>query len=469
MIEDDYDAYPYQARAQAESHVSRLALLATLWSLSPTPPSRCRVLEIGCADGGNLIPMAAEAPESSFVGVDLSLKQIAAARDRAERWSVKNIQFLHADATTLPDDLGQFDYVIMHGVYSWVPEPVQARLLKVVAARLRPHGVAYVSYDTLPGWHGQRVVRDFVLRHAAHESPEELAQSARALIQFLGSAVDPDTAYGRSIQARCEALLGASGQYLIHGLLSAEHHPCYFLDFLEAAQRWGLVYLADADPRSLSTDTLHPSGRRAIAQVPGTWLDHEEIRDVLTERSFRRSLLVHGEGASRRDLDHTAIEGMHVASRGGPSIGDPMWDAALGVLAAVWPSSIPVATWLDQTENLVGHGLRAALYARALAAFAAGILELRLTPVAACRVAGERPCASRWARAAARDGVGVTDLRHQPRELPELMRVVLAACDGQTSRLGLASAARAAGLGMVHPEQIDAALAGLAARSLLIA
>jgi len=66
-----YDEVPYESQSFPQSHPNRLATLGRLFGLSPAPVAQCRVLELGCASGGNLIPMAYHLPESEFVGLDL--------------------------------------------------------------------------------------------------------------------------------------------------------------------------------------------------------------------------------------------------------------------------------------------------------------------------------------------------------------------------------------------------------------
>src|ERR1700712_5467051 len=146
-----YDAVLYPARAFVQTHPDRLATLATLFGLSPAPPGDCRVLELGCGAGGNLLPMAAGLPGSTFVGIDTSRRAIERARAQTDSLGVGNVAFAEVSIEDYEPPAGGVDYVIAHGVYSWVPEHVRERLLALCAAALSPHGVAYVSYNALPG------------------------------------------------------------------------------------------------------------------------------------------------------------------------------------------------------------------------------------------------------------------------------------------------------------------------------
>ena len=97
------------------------------------------------------------------------------------------------------EDFGRFDYVICHGVYSWVPEAVQDRILEICARNLTPDGVAYVSYNTYPGWHARGLARDLMGFHVRRiAAAKARATEARAILEDMVRVLpDPDSAYGR--------------------------------------------------------------------------------------------------------------------------------------------------------------------------------------------------------------------------------------------------------------------------------
>src|SRR5688572_8322402 len=126
-----YDIIPYQSDPFPQTHPGVLATIGILFGMQTVPVEKCRVLEIACAGGGNLIPMALELPGSEFVGIDLSARQIKQAKETAEQVGLKNIRFEKKDILELNEDFGKFDYIIAHGVYSWVPNAVADRILEV--------------------------------------------------------------------------------------------------------------------------------------------------------------------------------------------------------------------------------------------------------------------------------------------------------------------------------------------------
>ena len=164
-----YDALPYTTRPRRATHPDTLATHAVLLGMAPAPVDRCRVLELGCGTGGNLVPMAATLPQSRFVGIDLSAVQVAEADRTARALGLSNVEFRAASILDVDAGWGAFDYVVCHGVYSWVPPRVQDAILAVCGRHLAPRGVAYVSYNTYPGWYARAAARDamlFVARRA---------------------------------------------------------------------------------------------------------------------------------------------------------------------------------------------------------------------------------------------------------------------------------------------------------------
>ena len=165
-----YEQLPYESNPFFESHPRRLQTIAYLAGLNPPALENCRVLELGCAGGGNLIPAAESLPHATFTGIDLAPNQIADGNKIIHAIGLKNIHLRALSLTDLPADFGQFDYIIAHGLYSWVPPDVQHRILEICKTHLSPNGVAYISYNTYPGWRMREVMRELLLYGQAHLS-----------------------------------------------------------------------------------------------------------------------------------------------------------------------------------------------------------------------------------------------------------------------------------------------------------
>ncbi len=177
-----YSNYPY-----AQTHPDRLATVAALHGLPSPDPATARVLEIGCGAGGNLLAMAVATPGIRALGIDLASEPIAEGRAAIEQVGISNVQLRQGDVSDLRDGgLGEFDYVIAHGVYAWVPESVREDLLAAIHAHLAADGLAYVSYNANPGGYMRRALRDAGLWFAG-DAPAgvERAERARGLYRFL--------------------------------------------------------------------------------------------------------------------------------------------------------------------------------------------------------------------------------------------------------------------------------------------
>src|ERR1700693_2505117 len=159
-----HDAVMYPGSPFSQTHPDRLATIAALYGFPAAPPERCRVLELGCGDGGNLIPMAYLLPGSTFLGLDSAGAGGTRGREQIAALGLTNVTLLHVYLLEA-SNLGTYDYVIAHGVYSWVPPSVQERVLAIASEVLAPNGVAYVSYNALPGGHVRNAMRQMMLWH----------------------------------------------------------------------------------------------------------------------------------------------------------------------------------------------------------------------------------------------------------------------------------------------------------------
>ena len=299
-----YDDLPYPSNPFPRTHPDHLASIATLFDLSPVPADECRLLELGCASGGNLIPMAVAFPGSRFVGVDYSETQIEQGRKTVAALGLKNIELRHASILDVDESYGPFDYVICHGVYSWVPEEVQEGILRVLRDRLTEHGVGYVSYNTFPGWHMRGMIRDMMCYHVSRHRdlpPLGRVAQARGLLNFLARSVQNEqSAYSLLLKHELETLQKHSDSYLFHEHLEEVNQPLYFHQFMERASAHGLQYVWEARPHSpmqlLSTQT-----RETLDRIATDLIDLEQNLDFLHNRTFRRTLLCHQGQALHRD------------------------------------------------------------------------------------------------------------------------------------------------------------------------
>jgi SAM-dependent methyltransferase len=199
----DYSLLPYPAMPVTLSEPQHLAALAILFGLDPPDVERASVLELGCASGGNIVPLAARFPRASFCGIDLSQRHIDDGGKRIAELALENISLEQGDLTAL-DPAGQrFDYVICHGVFSWVPRAAQDAIFRICRQVLAPNGMATISYNVLPGWHLRMVIRDLCRRYAGVEgSPLRRVARARAALRQIAEASSETQPYGQLLRLR---------------------------------------------------------------------------------------------------------------------------------------------------------------------------------------------------------------------------------------------------------------------------
>lgn len=288
-----YDALPYDDLVFAVTHPGTLATVAALHGLDAPPLDRCRVLELGCAAGANLMPMALAFPASQFVGLDLSPKQIDRGKEIVSQLAIPNLDLQTRNILEPTSDLEMFDYIIAHGVYSWVPPPVQNRMLDLIHEQLKPNGFAYISYNVYPGWHMREMVRDVLTFHANSGDPATRTAQARGLLAFLHEHLPAqESVYATILRSGAETLREETDSYLFHEYLEADNRPVYFHEFVGRAAAHGLQYLAEAAPQPLAGH-LKPDTIAHLAAMTEDRIRLEQYLDFLRGRAFRRSVLCH--------------------------------------------------------------------------------------------------------------------------------------------------------------------------------
>lgn len=312
-----YDELPYVSHAFPQTHPARLAAIGTIFGLEMPAIETARVLEIGCASGGNIIPLASAYPKATFLGVDLSVTQIDDGKQRIEALGLTNIELRQQDITFFEDPGHRFDYIICHGVYSWVSEPVRHAILDVCSNYLEFRGVAYVSYNVLPGWRPKQIVRDALMAHVGQTSNQrERIARAREFMVFLNQHT-PAGSYGEAVKEGIAQLQKVSDDYLAHEFLELENAPCSFHDFMYMAGQHSLAYLGESDVNMMVPENFGPEAAKSLRMLGGNTLHStENYIDVLTGRTFRQTLLISPAraAATKRNIDHSKIETLHLVA-----------------------------------------------------------------------------------------------------------------------------------------------------------
>lgn len=341
LLQKSYDELPYASHPFPQSAPEHLEAVATLFGLAPTPPATARVLELGCAGGGNIIPFALRHPRARVLGLDLSAVQIGQGRERMRQLGIGNLELRQEDIEDVDASLGRFDYILCHGVYSWVPDAVRQAILRICSAHLAPGGIAYVSYNTYPGWKAREIVRDAMLfRAEAHATPADKIAYARGMLDFLAQMSPEGGLLRKALDEVLPTLQSAGPTYLMHEFLEPCNQPLYFRDFVGSVRARGLDYLADAEPATMFVSNQGAQVAEPLLREAGSdQVLMEQHLDFLTNRSFRQSLLVHA--AQKKDvkyrLDARRMAALHFAWAADPQV------------EASSPAVGPVASAVHQT------------------------------------------------------------------------------------------------------------------------
>lgn len=308
-----YDTMPYPPYSFPATHIGRLGAIGRVFSLPVAAPEHARVLELGCSSGTNLLAMAQLFPNAEFVGIDYSAKQIQDAEAALAATGLTNVRFIEADIANLGEDLGQFDYIITHGIYSWVPNHVKEAILRISQENLKPNGLAYISYNVLPGWRMRGALRDMMLMHTSgiQEMPAKVAQG-KALIKFLAESCSEETPYGKYLRQELELLKNVDDSYIAHDFFEIENDALYFTDFLKAAAAHKLQYLGDAEPSTMVVDNLPAEAAKTLKSLNLNLLATEQYMDFVRNRMFRSTILCHPDVALARNVDPKCLEGLEV-------------------------------------------------------------------------------------------------------------------------------------------------------------
>ncbi len=312
-----HDTFAYPGFPYPETHPDRLAAMAILHGLTPAPVEQCRVLEIACNEGGNLIPMAYAIPMSKFVGFDLARLRIERGQERIRDLGLTNVRIFESDLLDAGSELGQFDYIIAHGLYAWVPEPVRERMMALCGELLAPNGIVFVSYNALPGGHLRKMLREMMLYHVKGiEEPHKRVSESIAFLHFLLESRPEDDAYRLLIQKQLEQMEMRRPELTFHDWLTEAYHPVLFSEFAEHARRHGMQYLSEALLPPM-TDPWYRSEIRSAVEgaAGGDILKQEQVLDFMRGRMFRQTLLCRAERVVRRDFPAEHLRGLLLASQ----------------------------------------------------------------------------------------------------------------------------------------------------------
>lgn len=337
-----YNELPYTSKPFSQTHPGFLQAACSLFDVDTPPIETANILEIGCSFGGNIIPLALQYPKANIIGLDISEKQVSTGKAAIKTMGLKNIQLQQQDVTTYKTPTRHFDYIICHGVYSWVPEPVKAAILQIIADGLTEKGVAIVSYNTYPGWKIREVYRDAMLYRS--QPVDEIREKIRygfGMLDFLKEHLPKQSPWGVAIEQHYQHIREASWSYLAHEYFEVVNEPCYFHEFMHLAQEKALHFVAEADyqnhffpPVAIDDESYQAMKREADGDI----IKLEQLNDFLSNRTFRQTILSRNPGkqnvaAEGVSLQYSTLSALHIqgsfAKKINETTNETIWESTL--------------------------------------------------------------------------------------------------------------------------------------------
>ncbi|WP_167773003.1 class I SAM-dependent methyltransferase [Ramlibacter humi] len=368
---------PAEALPIERSHPDAMALVARLFGLLSAAPATARILEMGCADGGNIVPLAALLPRAQFVGMDTRPNALREAAAFAARVGVRNVTFLPRGLESMPAEIGEFDYIICHEPFSSLPAHVQYLVLQQLKQRLAPNGVGYLSYQC--GGTG-------------HRGPAS-----------------------------------ASGQRPV-----TTDRGLRFTQVADRLMKAGLQYLGEADFVTMLPSNLGTSAEQVIKRVSQRGIvAAEQAMDYLRRRSYRETLVCHGDVRLKRRISvediaplylSAATQEMRSSTPGGAAryqaangayvtTSSPALQHALKILQARYPARLTMRQLMG-TVGPVHEADRTRLAYSIFSACMSGVVSLALSPLPV-GAASSHPVAWSVARDQAVRQRWVSNLQHR--------------------------------------------------------
>lgn len=295
--------FPYTTPATLEAY-------AALVGVSAPNPKTARVLELGATYGGNIISQALFNPDATFVGIELSQEQVEKGNEVIANAGLTNVSLIQSDIASIGSEIGTFDYIIAHGVYSWVDDGVKDALLRLIDEHLAEDGIAYISYNTYPGWHTMDEVRQLMM--FSNRDKTQFNHKEKVLHgKTIGSIVGSQILKYDNLKERNSKFLGAlrsvmqkDEYYVGHDHLEPNNDPVYFYQFNDHLGAHNLAYLCDADltlsmVRSFDADIADTLDKLAL----NDHVAQEQYLDFILDTTFRKSIICKAKHAESVTYD----------------------------------------------------------------------------------------------------------------------------------------------------------------------
>lgn len=425
-----YDTLPYPSFTFPQTRPDRLSTIGLIRGIETALPDKCRVLELGCGDGTNLNSFAYCHPESTFVGIDLSTIHISDANAAKKELGLRNVEFICGDVTELTvSEIGKFDFIVAHGLFSWVPPFVREHILRIYSECLTESGIGYISYNAFPGFHLREAARGVMRYHTAPlADPVQKIEQAKNILGFVIQAMPEGHLHSKLIEREFRELCERTPSNVFHDDLSEFNQAFYLHEFVGMLKPYGLSYIADTELSTSSTYGFSEDVRNALTAIAPDPIALEQYIDMIKMRRFRSSIICRADRdvlfvppayAAKRfrisspfkpsdgpyDLADTSLVKFNGNKDENIEVNHPLTKMALDELASVWSGSIEFDTLVSRSaERLSTVGVAvtdddiARLSQFLVQMFQVGLVNFHRFEPQITAAVSDRPTSSRFAR-----------------------------------------------------------------------
>lgn len=301
-------AYTYGFYRELSPDWLNLAVLLNGFRV-PDTAAPFRYLELGCGQGFGLCLIAATYPQAEFIGVDFNPEHVAHATELARATGLTNVRFEEADFSSLAErwTLGRFDYVTLHGIYSWVPVDVRQSLLRCLEGATAPGALVYVSYNTLPGWVSavplQHMLRQLQVAQSGLPGPQIIQQGIELFDRLLAANAGIGAAQPY-LKARLDSIKQQNTAYLVQEYLHESWHPLWFSQASGELADAKLSFVGTATlPENYLPGLLSEELAGIVQEAPNPTMRQERI-DLVINQAFRRDIYCRGPRTLPRSMEH---------------------------------------------------------------------------------------------------------------------------------------------------------------------
>ena len=307
-----YDELLYKSNPFNYTIPALLEAQGKLFGLTPKDSRKARILELGSSFGGNLITQALYNPEAEFVGVDLTAEQVKKGNEVIEKIGLKNIKLIEKNILDVNEDFGKFDYIIVHGVFSWVPKDVQDKIVKICNENLTEEGIAYISYNTYPGWKEPDKIREMMIYANKYFPDISLGDKNQRGKVFISIVAEQMKSYKDIAEKKgdfikqIEEVVGMQDYYVAHEYCEDINSALYLNEFVDLIKKGNLEYISDVALRLSIISTYNKDTVDKLQQLSqGDHVIKEQCLDYILDTKFRRSLVCKNSQAKKLNFSES--------------------------------------------------------------------------------------------------------------------------------------------------------------------